>query len=336
MLEDDNGVSSLPEPDEIPKLSCFYQLLRAMISLIQVVRTDYGWVSDNEAATLYLALRDELVFLGEAILDDELPYLTPSVSCGLPDELYSLQRWSRACLEDNPQMPVRDWFDDSESAISELEELANDTFGRIGKQIVELPVSSSKLVSDLNRAIPRLSKQRERLLKDWTSQIEMVTESEALGMLTDGLTFDFVSDADLKGAVSSYVKEAIGTYQSGYFRSSVIQVRACMEGLLVWALRLTDTDSKIEYSRRYPNDPRNEHIDKWDFPALIGIAKKSHLFLTPDLDRNCMKVNSLRNVLHPSKFSSVGEIDVREAVFGIIALGWLVEDVRNYAEKVAK
>ena len=324
------------EPSEIRQISYLFQLLKVLAPLLRVVHTSYGWLYDDEAAEIYREIRSELDFVCSTILDEELIGETPAIEYGLPDELYAKKRWSDNSIENGVELPPQEWYDGILDAIDDVEKLAKLAFDRIDRKIVPLTNEIRSLMANAKGVTARLQKNREEVISQWGSEITAVTQSTELSSLIRDLEFQFVTNTRLRTALERYTTEAVDAYRNELYLSSIIQTRAAIETLLVWVLELNEADAKLDYlaiwTKRRTNQTKLPEIDRWEFPVLIEVAKKHRILRTENFERYAIRINSSRNMLHPSKFSDREVPTANDAALAIICLCWLTRDVKEYVQ----
>lgn len=318
-------------------LSRFCQLGAVFTKLILTVRTDYGWLYDDEAASLYEALRRELLFYAAGFVSDsEFSYLHAELDLHFPDELYAQNKYSSVCMEEFPETEFQDWFESAPDTVDGFESARQDVFQAIGRQIHPFIFDSRALIIEANKACARIQHKREEAEQQWSNDLSAVSDSLRINTLIDELDFAYVMNEAMRTGLVEYSKEAIEAFKYGLYRSSLICARAAIEALFVYALQFNGDDAKLCYFEdicKGSSRQRVPSIERWNFYQLVKIATKQGIVQTKNLDRYALRVNEMRNSLHISCFASKLVVNASDAVFALSVLSQINGEVVDYCER---
>lgn len=127
------------------------------------------------------------------------------------------------------------------------------------------------------------------------------------------VTFDFVTQLDVRRVISRYHGEAIRAFDAGLFAATVFLSGAALEGCLTWALEKRRGSLPPEYT-------------KWGLAKLLDEAAKDKI-LGDTARAAAWAVRDFRNLIHP--YNAINKSTRTDLALATGALAAVVEVTRS-------
>lgn len=312
--------------EEVKKYSEIISYTKVLIKILSTINTEFGIYYTKEVAKDYKRIRDWIVVVGNAWdVDVEPP--TSYIGIGyhadydMPD---SLEEYD---IKNQDYLQIEQAIEAFSELLVDLLNIVNVTF--------ELGEEEYKFFEKVNNHLYELETKKKQHLTALGEGVDKYLYSITISDLKEQLDFSFVENEDLRKKILHFLNEAIVSYENSLYISSIVLSKSLIESLLVISLDMYE-DIKADAKITYKNTSKNtssyiiDHIDRWELPALLNIAKDQKIIKDNQLYYNIKKINKLRNIIHIHNMDFDFNINLDIALLSFSSLISLYNEVEKW------